>query len=62
MIGDVSQDGRFVVIARARDFMATQQQRGAFFQGRLDLAVQFVTQIKTRHGADIGGGRGGFPH
>ena len=62
VVGDVGQDGRFIVIARARDFMAAQQQRGAFFQGRLDLAVQFVTQIKARHGADIGGVRGGLAH
>ncbi len=59
LVGDVGQHGGGVVVARAFDFAAAQQQGGAFGQGGLDLAVEFVPQVEPGHRPDVGlaGGR-----
>ena len=51
--GDMAQHGWRVIVALPADFLAAQQQRGPFRERGLHLLMQFVTQIETRHRANI---------
>ncbi len=51
---NIAQHRRLVIVAGAGNLVPTEQQAGAFAQGFLDLCVQFIAQVVTCHGSDVG--------